>query len=141
LVKHSDLVVFSAACPNQPGQHHVNCQWPAYWQALFNERGFACSDDLRWKIWELGEIEPWYRQNIFVAKRAPEKAGRETRIVGAVHPEIVPGIMESAGSSYFPKHVQQIEEGRMPLGWNLSLPFRAAMGKLRRGNYPESSGV
>src|SRR5258705_2503097 len=43
LVIHSDYVVFSAACPGQGGQHHVNCQWPAYWQSLFNRRGFACS--------------------------------------------------------------------------------------------------
>src|SRR5271156_330239 len=31
LVGHSDWVFFSAACPGQPGQHHVNCQWPGYW--------------------------------------------------------------------------------------------------------------
>ena len=23
-----DKILFSAACPNQPGQGHVNCQWP-----------------------------------------------------------------------------------------------------------------
>jgi 2-polyprenyl-3-methyl-5-hydroxy-6-metoxy-1,4-benzoquinol methylase len=31
LVGHSNWVLFSAACPGQPGQHHVNCQWPIYW--------------------------------------------------------------------------------------------------------------
>ena len=39
LVRHSDLIVFSAACPGQSGQHHVNCQWPEYWQAKFNDAG------------------------------------------------------------------------------------------------------
>jgi 2-polyprenyl-3-methyl-5-hydroxy-6-metoxy-1,4-benzoquinol methylase len=47
LVRASRQVVFSAACPGQMGQHHVNCQWPLYWQAEFNARGFACSDDVR----------------------------------------------------------------------------------------------
>jgi len=46
LIKHGNLIYFSAACPGQTGQHHVNCQWPVYWQQLFNERGFACEDDL-----------------------------------------------------------------------------------------------
>ena len=42
LTKLSDHIIFSAAIPNQPGDHHVNCQWPSYWQQLFNEYGFAC---------------------------------------------------------------------------------------------------
>src|SRR5215469_10241866 len=30
LIRHSDCVIFSAACPNQTGQNHINCQWPEY---------------------------------------------------------------------------------------------------------------
>lgn len=48
LVAHAPKVIFSAACPGQPGQHHVNCQWPDYWQALFNKHGFVCDDSIRW---------------------------------------------------------------------------------------------
>src|SRR5579871_6474765 len=48
---HASQVIFGAACPGQTGQHHVNCQWPEYWQRLFNERGYVCSDDVRWRIW------------------------------------------------------------------------------------------
>ena len=47
LVAHTDYVVFSAACPNQRGQHHVNCQWPGYWQSLFDQREFVFSDKVR----------------------------------------------------------------------------------------------
>ena len=47
LAAHSDTISFSAACPNQGGQHHVNCQWPDYWQQLFNVRGYGCSDTPR----------------------------------------------------------------------------------------------
>ena len=59
LTTHSDCVVFSAACPGQPGQHHVNCQWPAYWQKMFNECGYVCTDEVRWQIWHDERIELW----------------------------------------------------------------------------------
>src|SRR5207244_51594 len=42
ITSHSDVVLFGAACPSQPGQHHINCQWPIYWQEKFNRRGFVC---------------------------------------------------------------------------------------------------
>ena len=51
LTRHANAVLFSAACPGQAGQHHVNCQWPAYWQALFNQQGYVCRDWPRWAIW------------------------------------------------------------------------------------------
>ena len=89
LVRHGDLIVFSAASPNQPGQHHVNCQWPEYWQALFNRAGYACQDSLRWRIWRDTRIEPWYRQNVFRAQCDP-LAGTETRIEAVLHPDMWP---------------------------------------------------
>ncbi len=83
----SDRIIFSAASPWQRGQHHVNCQWPAYWQGLFNNAGFACRDSLRCRIWDVAEIEPWYRQNVFLAERDEDGAGDESRLPGVVHPD------------------------------------------------------
>jgi len=54
---HADTVIFSAACPGQEGQGHINCQWPSYWQALFNRNGFECVDDIRPVIWGNTDIE------------------------------------------------------------------------------------
>lgn len=127
LVGLADTVIFSAACPDQPGQHHVNCQWPAYWQQLFNAHGFACDDAVRWAIWDITTIEPWYRQNMFIAKRDPHAAGRERRIPSVRHPEMAflsPAIWEA--------HARRIADGSMPIVWYLSLPFTAMMGKLSR---------
>jgi Methyltransferase domain len=87
LCSHADAVYFSAAIPGQPGQHHVNCQWPDYWQTLFNKFGYACSDEIRWKIWNDDQIEPWYRQNLFAAVKS-SSAGSEPRIRPVVHPVI-----------------------------------------------------
>lgn len=88
LTRHADVIIFSAAVPRQGGQGHVNCQWPEYWQRLFNSEGYACDDQVRWSIWALDETEPWYRQNIFVAKR-DARAGSEPRILPVLHPEML----------------------------------------------------
>src|SRR5262245_5850540 len=72
LCRHADMIYFSAAIPNQIGDHHVNCQWPDYWQRLFNDKGFACDDEIRWRIWHNKSIEPWYRQNMMKAIRSPD---------------------------------------------------------------------
>lgn len=89
LTDHADFIYFSAACPNQPGQHHVNCQWPSFWQQLFNEMGYLCEDRIRWQFWDNLKIEPWYRQNIFVARKSLALAGSEPRLFSVLHPEMV----------------------------------------------------
>jgi SAM-dependent methyltransferase len=62
----SDVVLFSAAIPWQGGVHHVNEQWPAYWQALFRACKFSAYDFLRPQIWNDDRVEWWYRQNIIL---------------------------------------------------------------------------
>lgn len=129
LVYHADTIVFSAACPGQEGQNHINCQWPIYWQKLFNERGFACSDELRELIWRDTRIEPWYRQNMFIARRGEkEVAGKEARLRSMIHPEILPGIINTS----FHKHVGLVQNGRLPIRWYMKLPFTVLMGRLKR---------
>jgi SAM-dependent methyltransferase len=125
IVIHSDSILFSAACPEQPGQHHVNCQWPTYWQKLFNDHGFACDDSIRWQIWEDTQIPPWYRQNIFWARRDRVKAGREPRLKAVIHPDMHRDIARVNVAN-------EIEEGSMPAIWYATTPPRAAVAKLRR---------
>jgi SAM-dependent methyltransferase len=125
ITSHANLVLFGAACPGQPGQHHINCQWPAYWQSRFNEAGFACNDAARWQIWDDERIEPWYRQNMFWAQRAPLLAGREARINSVFHPEMVSAIG-------FDDFIKQIEMGSESISWYISTPLRALNAKLLR---------
>ena len=127
LINHASLIFFSAACPGQAGQHHINCQWPCYWQKLFNEHGFACSDEIRWRMWNEHRIEPWYRQNMFVAQHDAHLAGKEPRIRSVVHPA-----MQDIVAIEFPRNVRLIEKGRMPIKWYLSLPLKAAAAKVSR---------
>ena len=124
LTSHADTIVFSAACPWQPGQYHVNCQWPEYWQQLFNSRGFVCEDSLRWRVWSLQQIEPWYRQNVFLARRFPDRAGSERRIPPVVHPDLMGPSPED--------RIRQVEQGCMPAGWYFSVVASGISAKLRR---------
>lgn len=91
LCAHSDLIVFSAACPHQGGQGHINCQWPTYWQEIFNMNQYSCSDSLRPRVWQEEFPEHWYKQNMFVAIRDAANAGREDRLAPLVHPQLLEG--------------------------------------------------
>jgi SAM-dependent methyltransferase len=137
IVSHSNSILFSAACPGQPGQHHVNCQWPTYWQSLFNNHGFACDDSIRWQIWDDPRIEPWYRQNIFWAHREPGNAGREPRIKAVIHPGMYNDVMKL---NLFEGRLEgrlEIEKGNMPVSWYVTTPAQAAVAKLRRFMRPK----
>jgi SAM-dependent methyltransferase len=130
---HSDTILFSAACPGQSGQHHINCQWPEYWQALFNKEGYACTDAPRWKIWRDTRIEPWYRQNIFLAVRDYELAGKEPRIFSTIHPDYLlqrmAGRLREEGKS---STLQLVSDGSMSIEWYLWIFVRAIFKKIGR---------
>jgi hypothetical protein len=62
----SDIILFSAAVPEQGGQHHVNERPPSYWNEKFEVKGFTQLDFLRPRFWENEEVAWWYRQNMMV---------------------------------------------------------------------------
>jgi SAM-dependent methyltransferase len=125
LVRHSDCVVFSAAAPGQPGQHHVNCEPPSAWQGRFNDLGFCCDDEVRWRLWDETCLEPWYRQNMFIARRSPSRASREPRIKTVIHPEML-GYMQATAT------VRKIEGGSMPAEWYLKVSAKSLVAKAKR---------
>jgi SAM-dependent methyltransferase len=132
LTRHADTVLFSAACPGQLGQHHINCQWPDYWQSRFNKLGFVCSDWPRWTIWSNGNIEPWYRQNMFIAERNDREAGKEGRICPVVHPEVLHDMQKFAIRQARNAVLSKISQGEMSLGWHLKMPVQGLWHKALR---------
>ncbi len=66
LVSHGDVVLFSAAVPNQGGEHHVNEQPPEYWRAHFAARGYDVFDWVRPQVAMNREVKAWYRFNSFI---------------------------------------------------------------------------
>ncbi len=69
LCRLGDVVVFSAAVPGQGGTHHVNEQWPSYWQPKFRHQGFVPLDCLRPQLWGNPKVAWWYVQNMFLYVR------------------------------------------------------------------------
>jgi SAM-dependent methyltransferase len=132
LATHADYIYFSAACPGQPGQFHINCQWPAYWQELFNEVGYVCDDAIRWKLWGVTALEYYYRQNIFLARRDSQRAGREPRIQPVIHPEMVDLLQANSTADRRLRWLRQVEAGSQTVSWYLSVPAKAFGRKLNR---------
>jgi SAM-dependent methyltransferase len=72
LVRHGDVVLFSAAIPGQGGDGHVNEEWPEAWARRFARHGFRWADPLRPILWNDPRVESWYAQNALLYYR-PER--------------------------------------------------------------------
>jgi SAM-dependent methyltransferase len=70
----SNVLVVSAAIPDQGGTDHINEQWPAYWYEQFKVQGYECFDCIRHQVWDDPQVEWWYAQNILVYARGPAEA-------------------------------------------------------------------
>lgn len=96
LVALAPAVLFSAAVPQQGGDHHVNEQWPDYWVERFAAHGLVAIDAIRPVVWDREEVPWWYRQNILLfcapdqVERSPKlRAWRDStrsRQLAVVHP-------------------------------------------------------
>jgi SAM-dependent methyltransferase len=75
LTSLADVVIFSAAVPGSGGTGHINEQWPDYWRAKFEAKGFVGYDPFRRLFWNQGDVNWWYAQNMFLFART-EIAGR-----------------------------------------------------------------
>lgn len=78
LTSAAPVVLFSAAIPGQPGTHHINAQFPEYWQRRFAEHGYVALDAVRPQIRSDARVEPWYAQNmlLYVARPYYEQSSR-----------------------------------------------------------------
>jgi SAM-dependent methyltransferase len=95
LVRHSDVVLFSAAIPLQGGDHHVNEQYPDYWRDLFHGFGYSAVDLIRPLVWGSKDVLVWLRQNVllFVKDHLARAEGPFAKAAGTgplsiVHPEV-----------------------------------------------------
>jgi SAM-dependent methyltransferase len=94
LVRHGDVIVFSAAVPGQGGEHHVNERGYGYWRDMFWARGYEMFDAIRPLLMHELDVEPWYRYNSFVyATRAgAERLSAQARAHHLAATQAVPNI-------------------------------------------------
>ncbi|MBF0108229.1 MAG: methyltransferase domain-containing protein [Magnetococcales bacterium] len=96
LVRHGDLVLFSAAPPGQGGEYHVNEQPYEYWRDLFLAQGYHLFDFPRWAVRNHPQVQSWYRYNLFLyvhegaVERLPEAVRRHGLPPGARIPDLAP---------------------------------------------------
>jgi hypothetical protein len=100
LCQASDIVLFSAAIPNQGGTNHINERSQSYWAGLFAAEGFEPFDIFRSRLWARTDVEVWYRQNTFLyvsSKVTGIDRNLLTSMVSAIpdciHPELFEGRM------------------------------------------------
>jgi SAM-dependent methyltransferase len=125
LVKHGDVILFSAAIPGQKGQYHVNEQWPEYWQEKFHQHGYFFQDVIRKEIWNNKEIDFWYRQNIFlIRKGGPGEV--PFNALSLVHPELL-----SRNVQDHAKMLESLISGKQGLRVSAKIFFNAIRFKLR----------
>ncbi len=76
LCRAADVVLFSAAVPQQGGTEHVNEARASRWAARFDANGYACLDLVRGEVWDDERVAWWYRQNafVYVARSSPRFA-------------------------------------------------------------------
>ena len=120
LAAAAPIVIFSAAIPEQRGEGHVNLQWPQYWVDRFAAHGYRCSTVLRERLWHVGEIDVWYRQNLlcFAAETEVPRLGAlfadRARAGGGpldiVHPELFLEMCRNLGE--YARYTEQLE-GRL----------------------------
>ena len=77
------VVLFSAAIPRQGGQHHVNEQWPEYWQERFARQGLQAADCLRTRFWADPAVAWYYAQNLLLFV-APDRLADRPELRAAV---------------------------------------------------------
>jgi SAM-dependent methyltransferase len=90
------VILFSAAIPQQGGVGHINEQWPEYWRARFEKRGFEVLDCVRRRVWDDERVEAYYAQNIFLYVRrdrlpvleGARLRGQEALPLTVVHPKV-----------------------------------------------------
>jgi len=96
LVRHGDVIVFSAAVPGQGGEHHVNERRYAYWRDMFWARGYEMFDAIRPLLRHELDVKPWYRYNSFVyasqtgAERLSMQALRRHLAASQTIPNVAP---------------------------------------------------
>lgn len=63
LTSAADVVIFSAAVPQQDGEGHINCRNRTYWHGQFEKNNFLLKDSIRSQIRDNEEVGKWYALN------------------------------------------------------------------------------
>jgi SAM-dependent methyltransferase len=109
LAAMSDLLLFSAAIPNQGGLHHINEQPHSYWAKLLGQIRFVPFDILRPVFWSDDRIPFWYRQNTFLYAKK-DTASFDELIAQGLAPMPHIGFMDCVHPALYSSKIDQIDK-------------------------------
>jgi len=90
LVNAGEVILFSAAIPNQGGQNHINEQWLSYWEKLFFKHDYVLHNIMRPILWNT-KCQTCYKQNMVVFTPKDYLFGHEIKysiLKDVVHKEL-----------------------------------------------------
>jgi SAM-dependent methyltransferase len=119
LTSLAPVVLFSAAIPHQGGSHHINEQWPEYWEKKFKARGYVPVDIIRRKVWNDPRVSFFYAQNVLIYVRESVLSAYPTLLSARQHGLDTPLALVHP-------HMYEYYAGR----WKLLVPF---LGKIPVG--------
>lgn len=116
LVRHSDLILFSAAIPGQGGENHLNEQEPNFWIKKFENKGYHVYDPIRPLVWTNKEVDVWYKQNIFLFSKNPMDLLKPI-FTHLVHPELYQIALKK--KIQYKSELEMIKSGKASFGFYL----------------------
>lgn len=132
-----DIIIFSAAIPNQGGQNHINEQPFAYWINKFSVHGYSFKDVFRNYFWNNEKIDWWYRQNMFlVVKNSVDISSYSFPLLPSnsinefVHPELLSLYAEK--TRLLEKKLNKLLSGNADGRQYIQLAGKAIKRKLKR---------
>lgn len=128
----SDVVIFSAAIPNQGGQNHINEQEPNYWIQKFKRNGFKLYDILRPVFWDNENVDSWYKQNILIFSNSVDLENKFNLLKSFDGKHLVhPGILKANTDSleYYKKHFVKINSGKKNIRYYMQLLWKSLRNK------------
>lgn len=87
LVKHGDIVMFSAALPGQGGENHINERSLDSWREMFARHEYFAFDYIRPLVAGNETVKPWYRYNTILYVHKDKIASLPDIIKEAAVPE------------------------------------------------------
>lgn len=108
LVRHGDVVLFSAAVPGQGGNGHVNEQLQHYWAGLFGKHDYVPVDAVRPRVWLNRNVSWWLQQNTVLYVRRELLAGwpalqplvvERPEALSVIHPQLYAQSLEALAAA------------------------------------------
>lgn len=126
LISLGDVILFSAAIPDQWGTNHLNEQWISYWEGKFKRHNYFVHDILKSFFWDKEAIFWWYSQNmVLITKKdykfKPELTIRYNFLKNVVHPQLFNSRNE---------YLKNIVEGRSPFKYYIKLLVKSILFRI-----------